>query len=100
MKKAEDYGEGYVTADRRPEHRVRMLVDADGYVVSGRIIDDDDGFMAFMRSTRAPIDPADVVLPEGYHLDADGRAVKDVHNESGELLARITTELEPTRSTA
>ena len=60
------------------ENQFVAILDAEGYVVGGRVTrHEQDGltFLAVLHalSARYPFDPRDIVWPEGQQFDTDGR---------------------------
>jgi hypothetical protein len=76
---ADEYGDGFVVSDRQPEHRLMAVVDGEGYVVGGHLLDAGVGpeFMDFIRLRRdaLPDYSADVVMPAFWPVDTDGRGL-------------------------
>lgn len=80
MPKPDEYGDGLLSAHRQPENRFEAHVDADGYVVGGRLLQRnepaDDFWKTIRRSRDAyPIDPIAIVMPPGWPVDEDGRGI-------------------------
>jgi len=83
-----------ISADREAENRVVMRMDSEGYAVSGTLVRDDGAsFLKTMRSARDryPLEREAIVLPEGWVIDEEGRAYKEVIHD-GVTVARLTTE--------
>ena len=74
----DEYEGTKLTADRQPENRIVVSLDALGYVVSARLDrSDTPDFLAVLRATRNAnlIDAADIIMPPLWPVDEDGRGV-------------------------
>lgn len=63
-----------LAANRQPEHRVKALVDAEGYVVGGVFMKGEQDFIGFMRANRRPIDPSTIEMRD-WPVDENGRGL-------------------------
>ena len=61
-------------ANRQPEHRVKVLTDAEGWVVGGVFQTGEQDFIGFMRARRAPIDPSTIEMRD-WPVDETGRGL-------------------------
>jgi hypothetical protein len=63
-----------LAANRQPEHRVRALVDAEGYVIGGIFETGEQDFIGFMRKNRRRIDPNTIEMRD-WPVDEHGRGL-------------------------
>ena len=88
---SDDYKGTPLTADRQPENRIVVSVDALGYVVSARPVRADAGdFLGVLHATRNAylIDAADIVMPPLWPVDKDGRGLTVLEVERQEHLTK------------